>query len=166
MPLLEHSRGVIRKRSAIAMVNLANVAVDEVLNALLETLLSNLKKQSAEENSIKIQTLISTFASLSRSNVKGVDRFMEDICRSTINFCKLAQEDDDLKEVCLSALQVFALNSYDSSFSSFIDEAVEVAIQNTQYDPHLNDEMQLDFEDEDVENSDDYSDSKHSFLNF
>jgi Zn finger protein HypA/HybF involved in hydrogenase expression len=107
VPLLDHSRSVVRKRTITAIGNLACIAFVNVLKNLVDSLLNNLQEQETKKDYLKIQTIITTFATLSKSNLKHVEMHMDLICKYTISFCEL--KDDDLKEVCLSALETFAL---------------------------------------------------------
>ncbi|KAI8908304.1 armadillo-type protein [Gorgonomyces haynaldii] len=150
--LLEHQRPVVRKRVIQCLGALANVGSDQTQNDLVNALLIKLKDTS--DDSLAIQTLVSCFSILCKSNVSKLNPFMGQILKSTIGFLEI--DDDDCKEQCLQALEVFSTNSF-SAFDELCPQIIDLAIEYCQYDPNYNDDdMELD-EDSDEE---DFSDNE------
>jgi hypothetical protein len=153
MPLLDHSRAVVRKRAIVAIGNLAVIAFSDIKVTLVNALLKALKEQESQNDHQKIITLVSVISTLCRQNIK-LDQFMDTVCKATIQFIKL--DDDDLKETCISALEVYC--SHPESVAHYIPQIIQVATEYLQYDPNCNEDVDMDLED-DEESEDDFSDN-------
>ncbi|CAO3635273.1 unnamed protein product [Cunninghamella blakesleeana] len=164
LPLLSHSRAAVRKRATTGIGYLVVHANDQLFDTVLTHILSGLKTN--KNSSEKLRTLVQSIGILGRYSAAKLGNHLSEIVPIVLEYTKQADEDDELREICLQTLESFVLRC-PSDISKFIDEIINLGLEYLKYDPNYaqdddddDDVMDEDEDDEDDEYDDiaDYSD--------
>jgi len=147
---LQNGKQVIRKRAALCLGSLAVVISDPLLNALVETLLSNTSNTSLNNT----QTLIQTIGSISRTVGHRLGRHLEKIIPLFIRCCGDPEDEsqqtdaaNELREYCFPGLESFVLRC-PREVEHFIPSILTTSLTFMTYDPNYS------YDDDDEETAD------------
>ncbi|KAI8987133.1 armadillo-type protein [Pilobolus umbonatus] len=158
VPLLYHSRAAVRKRASVAIGYLVVHINDDLFNQLFEYLMSGLRNKSNSND--KIRTLIQCSGVLSRYSTARLGKHLPALIKIIIEYTLGADEDDELREICLQAMESFILRC-PTEISPFIDEIGTIALSMIKYDPNFAEEddeesgEEMDEEEDNEEEEDD-----------
>ncbi|CAO3610365.1 unnamed protein product [Cunninghamella echinulata] len=154
LPLLSHSRAAVRKRATTAIGYLVVHANDQLFDTILTYILNGLKLN--KNTSEKLRTLVQSVGILGRYSAPKLGNHLSEIVPIVIEFTKKADDDDELREICLQTLESFVLRC-PADISKFIDEIIALGLDYLKYDPNYaqNDDDDDDVMDEDEEDEDD-----------
>ncbi|KAJ3095068.1 Cullin-associated NEDD8-dissociated protein 1 [Phlyctochytrium planicorne] len=151
LPLLNHSRAAIRKRTTIALGHLVVYSSDD----LFDELVANIKKEITEKESSgdfdKLRTFVVAISTLCRYSPKRLGKHIDTILPFILKDAKL--EDDEMRENCLQALESFVLRC-PTEITQHIQTLTALALEYIKYDPNYADDdeeegMDVDGEEED-----------------
>lgn len=97
----------------------------------------------------------------SRYNTARLGKHLAQVIPIIANYTEKAQEDDELREICLQTLESFVLRC-PNEISSFINDITKLALEYVKYDPNFvqddDEEMEQDEEEEEEDEEDEYDD--------
>ncbi|KAI9488039.1 armadillo-type protein [Zychaea mexicana] len=153
LPLLDHGRAAVRKRTTVAIgysvVNLTDTMYISLINYLLDRLQNT-------KNSEKLRTLVQCAGVLSRYSTRRLGGYLPKLLPIIVNHAKEADEDDELREICLQSLESFVLRC-PTEITPYINEIIELGLTYLKYDPNFaeddedDDGMECQEEEEDEE---------------
>lgn len=163
---LNNNRATVRKRAIQAVSALAPFAISEVFTKLSESIAVALSSNKEDSIKINVQLLGLLAKTSARRLGRRLPEFMPRIM--TILNGEQAQEDDELGEICLQALDNIVLHC-PSEVTPFVLQIVEASVSLLKHDPNYaggsesDEEMEAEdgFEedaDDDFVNEDQYSD--------
>ncbi|KAI9276714.1 armadillo-type protein [Phascolomyces articulosus] len=164
LPLLDHGRAAVRKRTTVAIgfsvVHLTDAMYTSLINYLLDRLQNT-------RNSEKLRTLVQCAGVLSRYSTRRLGGYLPRLLPIIVNHTKEADEDDELREICLQSLESFVLRC-PTEITPYINEIIELGLTYLKYNPNFaddgddeeDDEMEEEEEEDDEFDDDevDYSD--------
>ncbi|KAG9293713.1 hypothetical protein G9A89_019050 [Geosiphon pyriformis] len=154
IPLLSHPRPAFRKRTTVALGNLVTHTPDDLFNDLVHKLLQEFTKSSNQHD--KLKTLIQCVGTLSRSSAPRLGRHLPQFL--PLIFQNVDVDDDELREICLQALESFVLRC-PTEITSYIDRIIELCLLYLKYDPNYADDMDEDDDkDDEMQEDDEYQD--------
>ncbi|MCO5584991.1 hypothetical protein L7F22_038923 [Adiantum nelumboides] len=130
---LSNNRATVRKRAIQAISALAPFAISEVFTKLSESIALALSSNKEESIKINVQLLGLLAKTSSRRLGRRLPEFMPRIM--TILTSEQAQEDDELREICLQALDNIVLNC-PSEVTPFVIQIVESSVSLLKHDPN------------------------------
>ncbi|KAI9137796.1 cullin-associated NEDD8-dissociated protein 1-like protein [Paraphysoderma sedebokerense] len=142
LPLVTKARPAVRKRASLVIGNLAAHSTDDLFTALMKRLLEDLKKEQSHE---KLRTLIMCIGTVSRFASQKLGGYLPQIVPIVLKYS--SEEDDELRENCLQALEFFVLRC-PAQMSPHVQSIVNICTEYVRYDPNYADD------DEEEENAD------------
>ncbi|KAJ3295312.1 Cullin-associated NEDD8-dissociated protein 1 [Borealophlyctis nickersoniae] len=170
LPLLDHQRFAVRKRTTVAIGSLVQHTSDALFDALMARVVRELKEKEKVRDYDKLRTLIGCVAVLSRSSAERLGTHLDQVLPLVLKYAGF--EDDELRENCLNALESFVLR-LPTEITPHISTIVSLALGYIKYDPNYDagdedESMEVDDEeegmdeddepDEEEDDEDDYSD--------
>ncbi|KAK4052490.1 hypothetical protein OIV83_002292 [Microbotryomycetes sp. JL201] len=161
VPLLSHSRPAVRKRAIATLSTLVTASGD---GKLLDTLVTGTAiklLQSSDEESLK--TAVNLTGSLTRAVPSKMGKKTKNVVPLVLQTLD-ANDDDELKEGALSALEAFALKCPSES-APYFQKIVEAGTTWLKYDPNYaggddDDDVEMGTaSDDDLEDDEDYGES-------
>ncbi|ORX91195.1 Cullin-associated NEDD8-dissociated protein 1 [Basidiobolus meristosporus CBS 931.73] len=156
--LLNHSRPAIRKRATVAIGNLVVNIGDDLFNELVQKLLVELKR--TENSHDKSKTLIYCVGTVSRFSAQRLGKYLEEILPIVIVYAK--EEDDELREYCLQALESLVLRC-PTEITRYIPTIIDLCLEYIKYDPNFEDPDDDDEADENAMDEDEDEDEEDEF---
>ncbi|KAJ3126925.1 Cullin-associated NEDD8-dissociated protein 1 [Nowakowskiella sp. JEL0407] len=164
IPLLNHSRSAVRKRTTVALGSFVIYSSDELFAEMIKRILVEVELKVNEEDFEKLRTLIGGITTISRSSSARLGQYLNILVPLIIKYSEF--EDDELREICLLALESFTLRC-PTEVSPYLPSIIELALNLIKYDPNYDDgdddddEMDMDEEEEEeAEDEDNYSDDE------
>eukprot|EP00730_Choanoeca_flexa_P003196 TRINITY_DN11324_c0_g3_i2.p1 TRINITY_DN11324_c0_g3~~TRINITY_DN11324_c0_g3_i2.p1 ORF type:complete len:1207 (+),score=411.50 TRINITY_DN11324_c0_g3_i2:3-3623(+) len=164
LPLLDHTRTFVQKKSITCMATLAPLANDELFTQMLTSVLKPVDEVPVGD--AKAQTLMWTCAAFSREVGQRLGPFIQTMVPFAVKQMEV-EENDELQETCLQVLEALAHNN-PAGFAPHLNGTVELAVKALQFDPNYSyddddDDMDDDEDDEDgfgddSDEEEDYSD--------
>ncbi|CAG8564545.1 11595_t:CDS:10 [Paraglomus brasilianum] len=102
---LQHSRPAFRKKVTIAMGHLVVHISDELFNELITQIL--MEFNMADKQHERLKTLIQCVGTLSRSSAPRLGKYLPEFVPHVLRTSSV--DDDELREICLQALETFVL---------------------------------------------------------
>ncbi|KAI7907940.1 armadillo-type protein [Cokeromyces recurvatus] len=158
LPLLSYNRAAVRKKVTVAIGYLVVHLNDESFNQVFAFLLEGLRNDVG--SSEKIRTLVQCAGVLSRYSAARLGAHLSQIVPIINKYTVNADEDDELREICLQTLESFILRC-PTEIAPFVQEITNLALEYIKYDPNFvedDDEEVDDMELEDEEEQDEYDD--------
>lgn len=157
LPLLSHNRAAIRKRITVSIGYLVVHTNDALFNQLFTFIMDGLNNKA--NSSEKLRTLVQCAGVLSRYNTARLGKHLAQVIPTIANYTEKAQEDDELREICLQTLESFILRC-PNEISPFINDITKLALEYVKYDPNFveDDDEEMEDEEEDDEEEDEYDD--------
>ncbi|CEP12785.1 hypothetical protein [Parasitella parasitica] len=158
LPLLSHNRAAIRKRATVCIGCLVTHTNDKLFNELFSFIMDGLNNSA--NSSEKVRTLVQCAGVLSRYNTARLGKHLAQLIPIIADYTYKADEDDELREICLQTLESFVLRC-PNEVSPFIADITKLALEYVKYDPNFVEEDQEDElmqEDDDEEEEDEYDD--------
>ncbi|CAO3590165.1 unnamed protein product [Absidia cylindrospora] len=159
LPFLSHPRTTIRKRTTFAIAYLVVHVDDDLFDATLAYVLDGFEKN--RNSSDKLRTIVQTTGVLSRYSPSRLGKHLVEIVPIVTKYAEQADEDDELREICLQTLESFVIRC-PTDISICIDQLITIALEYLKYDPNFagNDDDDNDMMDEDDEydDADEYGD--------
>lgn len=158
LPLLSHNRAAIRKRITVSIGYLVVHTNDELFNQLFTFIMDGLNNNA--NSSEKLRTLVQCAGVLSRYNTARLGKHLAQVIPTIANYTAKADEDDELREICLQALESFVLRC-PNEISPFINDITKLALEYVKYDPNFvedDDEEDEDMEEDEEDEEDEYDD--------
>ncbi|OAD05429.1 TATA binding protein interacting protein [Mucor lusitanicus CBS 277.49] len=159
LPLLSHNRAAIRKRITVSIGYLVVHTNDALFNQLFIFIMDGLNNRA--NSSEKLRTLVQCAGVLSRYNTARLGKHLAQVIPIIANYTEKAQEDDELREICLQTLESFVLRC-PNEISPFINDITKLALEYVKYDPNFvqddDEEMEQDEEEEEEDEEDEYDD--------
>ncbi|BDA42511.1 Cullin-associated NEDD8-dissociated protein 1 [Coccomyxa sp. Obi] len=158
------TRAGIRKRAITCLGSLVPYLPDDLLDKVSTDILKELQRSGA--NSEATRVLIQALGAIGRAAGWRFGRHLDIAVPLVVEKWSAAGEgDDELKDLCLQALEAFVLRSPLDS-KRHLDAILDVAQQSLVYDPNYADDMEQDTEEEEEEeeamSDDDFSDDDDS----
>ncbi|KAJ1702873.1 hypothetical protein LUZ63_002652 [Rhynchospora breviuscula] len=154
----------VRKKSIACIASLAPSLSDDLLAKGTLEVVKLLKNKSAKPDIIR--TNIQMIGALSRSVGYRFGPHLSDTVPLLISYCTTASEnDEELREYCLQALESFLLRCH-RDISSYTRDIMRLSLVYLSYDPNFTDTMDEDTdneehdEDEDDQSADEYTDDE------
>ncbi|KAI7858974.1 armadillo-type protein [Circinella umbellata] len=157
LPLLDHGRAAVRKRTTVAIGYSVVHLTDNMYTSLINFLLDRLQNT---KNSEKLRTLVQCAGVLSRYSTKRLGGYLPTLLPIIVNHAQEADEDDELREICLQSLESFVLRC-PTEITPYINEIIELGLTYLKYDPNFaddDDEEDDEMEEEDEEEEDEFDD--------
>eukprot|EP00045_Choanoeca_perplexa_P014712 m.175090 g.175090 ORF g.175090 m.175090 type:complete len:1246 (+) comp16767_c0_seq1:136-3873(+) len=161
LPLLEHTRSFVQKKSINGLALLAPVTNNELFGQLVQALLERASNTSPASK--QAQTLMWAFAALSREVGLRLGPYIPQVVPFVLTHITV-EEEDELRETCLQVLEALAHNA-PADFAIHMDDTVKLAVEYLQFDPNYSyddDDDDMDDDDDDAfgddDDEDDYSD--------
>ncbi|KAI9310911.1 armadillo-type protein [Dichotomocladium elegans] len=153
LPLLDHSRSAVRKRTTVAIGHSVVHLTEVMYSGLMAYLLGQLQTVT---NSEKLRTLVQCAGVLS---TKRFGAYLPQLMPIIVTYASKADEDDELREMCLQSLESFVLRC-PTEISPYIGNIIELGLEYLKYDPNYAADDDDDEEDEgmDGEEDDEYGD--------
>lgn len=101
IPQLNNSRTAVSKRTITCISYMTMTCNDEIYNSICETLLSELKNS----NTSKAKIYINCVTAICKHSGSRLVNYLQVFIQLIVNYIEL--NDDDLKEACLQALEIF-----------------------------------------------------------
>ncbi|KAJ3191342.1 Cullin-associated NEDD8-dissociated protein 1, partial [Irineochytrium annulatum] len=172
LPLLDHARPAVRKRTTVAIGNFVIHASDELFDQLVARVEAEMKAKEAKKNFEKLRTLVATMSTLSRFSSRRLGKHLPDALPYVLKYS--AFDDDELRENCFQALESFILRC-PTEITPHLQTITSLALDYVKYDPNYDDgddedgmdvdgedeehnEMDADGEEAEEDEDDDYSD--------
>ncbi|KAI8337575.1 armadillo-type protein [Chlamydoabsidia padenii] len=159
LSFLSHSRTTIRKRTTFAIGYLAVHINDNLFDSTLTYILDGFEKN--RNSSDKLRTIVQSTGVLSRYSPARIGRHLPEIVPMVTRFTKEADEDDELREICLQTLESFVIRC-PSEIAMYIDELIALGLEYLKYDPNFadnnDDDDDMMDEDDDEDEEDEYGD--------
>ncbi|CAO0798288.1 unnamed protein product [Mucor circinelloides] len=158
LPLLSHNRAAIRKRITVSIGYLVVHTNDELFNHLFTFIMDGLNNSA--NSSEKLRTLVQCAGVLSRYNTARLGKHLAQVIPIIANYTSKAEEDDELREICLQTLESFVLRC-PNEISPFINDITKLALEYVKYDPNFvedDNEEDEEMEEEEEEDEDEYDD--------
>ncbi|BFZ57704.1 hypothetical protein PYCC9005_004757 [Savitreella phatthalungensis] len=156
--LLDHPRLAVRKRSSTALGALSSSILSELFSALVSQLLEALPLAKSDD---KLKTVFGVFGQICEVSTDGrFDPYVQTIAPAV--FDALAIDDDELREVALQTLEIFALHA-PTQLRRYQDKVIELALQYLSYDPNYVEQDGEGDDDDDMDDADDMSDLGSDF---
>ncbi|KAJ3084208.1 Cullin-associated NEDD8-dissociated protein 1 [Quaeritorhiza haematococci] len=149
LPLLNHSRAAVRKRTTIAIGNLVTNTPDDLFGELVKKVIVEMKEKEQSKDYEKLRTLIGCVASLSRYSSHRLGQYLTELLPLVLKYASF--EDDELMENCLQCLESFVLRC-PTEITPHIQSVIALALQHIKYDPNY-DDGEDDEDDMDVDGS-------------
>ncbi|CDS10708.1 hypothetical protein LRAMOSA11194 [Lichtheimia ramosa] len=150
MPLLDHPRAAVRKRTTVAIGYSVVHLTDDMYSTLMEHLLQGLKSTKSSE---KLRTLIQCAGVLSRYSTKHLSGYLSQVMPIIVQHTVQADEDDELREICLQSLESFVVRC-PTEITSYLNEIIKLGLEYIKYDPNYAEDDD-DEEDEEMEEDED-----------
>ncbi|ORX60348.1 TIP120-domain-containing protein [Hesseltinella vesiculosa] len=160
LPRLSHSRATIRKRSVMALGHLVAHVSDALFDATLKFILDGLNSQIFSGD--KLRTFVQCTGVLGRYSGIRLGKYLSHIIPIVTEYTKKADEDDELREICLQTLESFVLRC-PTDIAPFINNIVDLGLTYLSYDNNMGD---MDDDDEDMENQDEDDDEYDDIVDF
>ncbi|KAJ3832369.1 armadillo-type protein [Lentinula raphanica] len=161
VPLLSHPRPVVRKRAIVTLSQFIPISPPELFAELFSTnVLPYLLPSATVE---KQRTTVQLAASVARHSPSQIAPMLNEIVPGIVK--AIQRDDDELREGCLQALEIFLLRC-PAEISPYVNDIMQVGNQFIKYDPNYagddEDEEMADADDEDDEDADldEYSDEE------
>ncbi|CEI99860.1 hypothetical protein RMCBS344292_13940 [Rhizopus microsporus] len=154
---LNHQRPAIRKRATVAIGYLVIHTNDSLFHQLVTYLLEGL--QSNTQASDKQRTFVQCAGVLSRYSAVRLGKQLNEFVPIIIACTKKSDDDDELREICLQALESFVYRC-PTEASPFVNEIIQLALEYIKYDPNFagGDDDEDEFEDMDADEDDEFDD--------
>ncbi|RCH96938.1 Cullin-associated NEDD8-dissociated protein 1 [Rhizopus azygosporus] len=153
---LNHQRPAIRKRATVAIGYLVIHTNDSLFHQLVTYLLEGL--QSNTQAGDKQRTFVQCAGVLSRYSAVRLGKQLNAFVPIIIACTKKSDDDDELREICLQALESFVYRC-PTEASPFVNEIIQLALEYIKYDPNFaggdDDEDEFEAEDEDMDADED-----------
>ncbi|TPX40273.1 hypothetical protein SeLEV6574_g06705 [Synchytrium endobioticum] len=133
LPLLNHSRPAVRKRTTVAIGNLVAHEPDDLFNDLLTNILSELNAKQSAKDADKLRTLVGCVSTISRYSSHRLGTHLSELLPYIISLA--AFEDDELREHCLQALESLVLRC-PTEMTPHLNTIIGLALQYIKYDPN------------------------------
>ncbi|KAG1063742.1 hypothetical protein G6F42_027146 [Rhizopus arrhizus] len=115
---------------------------------------------NSANSSEKLRTLVQCAGVLSRYNTARLGKHLAQVIPIIANYTSKAEEDDELREICLQTLESFVLRC-PNEISPFINDITKLALEYVKYDPNFvedDNEEDEEMEEEEEEDEDEYDD--------
>ncbi|KAI8644343.1 armadillo-type protein [Parasitella parasitica] len=158
LPMLSHNRAAIRKRVTICIGCLVVHTNDKLFNQIFSFIMEGLNSNA--NSSEKVRTLVQCAGVLSRYNTARLGKHLAQLVPIIADCSSKAEEDDELREICLQTLESFVLRC-PIEVSPFIPDITSLALDYVKYDPNFvedGEEDELMQEEDEEEEEDDYDD--------
>ncbi|KAG0170737.1 Cullin-associated NEDD8-dissociated protein 1 [Apophysomyces sp. BC1034] len=157
LPLLEHPRAAVRKRTTIAIGHLVVHISDDLFASIMTYVLD--KIQNGNNSSDKLRTLVQSAGVLSRYSTTRLGKYLPKLVPIIVTFTSEADEDDELREICLQSLESFILRC-PTEIAPYVEQIISLSLEYVKYDPNFADDDDDEDEDmvEDEEEDDEYGD--------
>ncbi|KAI8083963.1 armadillo-type protein [Gilbertella persicaria] len=163
LPLLSYNRAAVRKRVTIAIGYLVVHTHDELFSQLYGYLVEGLRTNTVNE---KTRTLVQCAGVLSRSSATRIGKHLTELVPIIIDYTLKADDDDELREICLQTLESFILRC-PTEMTSSVQDIMSLCLNYIKYDPNFveedDNEENEDNEDMDLEEDDDFDDEQDDF---
>ncbi|CAG8545270.1 6413_t:CDS:10, partial [Paraglomus occultum] len=103
---LQHSRPAFRKKVTIAMGHLSVHISEDLFNELITQIL--MEFSMADKQNERLKTLIQCVGTLSRSSAQRIGKYLPEFVPHVLRTASV-DDDDELREICLQALETFVL---------------------------------------------------------
>ena len=167
IPLLNHSRSAVRKRTILTLAQFLPYAQQAFFDDLIKTtILPDLRNESNSDSVVEQQrTTIQLVTAITRQSPGRITTAIDAIVPGILKAA--AREDDELREYALQSLEVFVLRC-PGEITAFLGQIVQTGTKLIKYDPNYagadedEDEEMADAgeEDEDEDDDLDYSDDE------
>ncbi|KAJ3996104.1 armadillo-type protein [Lentinula boryana] len=161
VPLLSHPRPVVRKRAIVTLSQFIPISPPELCSELFSNNVLPYLVPSA--NIEKQRTTVQLTASVAKHSPSQISPMLSDIVPGIVK--AIQREDDELREGCLQALEIFLLRC-PAEIGPYVNSIIQVGNQFIKYDPNYagddEDEEMADAEDDEDEDADldEYSDDE------
>uniref|UniRef100_H2YRC0 TATA-binding protein interacting (TIP20) domain-containing protein n=1 Tax=Ciona savignyi TaxID=51511 RepID=H2YRC0_CIOSA len=169
LPLLKSGRMAVRKRSNTAVGHLVITCNNVIFGELVGHLVSELKSSGtkpvdAETLTRTRRTYVQCICSVTRQAGHRVGKYLQDIMPLITMFCEQEEADDELREHCIQAFELF-VRRCPMEVTSYLSSIITMCLQYITYDPNYNYDEDDDIIDDDVigdedDEDDDYSDDE------
>ncbi|KAF7722886.1 Cullin-associated NEDD8-dissociated protein 1 [Apophysomyces ossiformis] len=163
LPLLAHPRAAIRKRTTIAIGHLVVHINDELFDSIMLYVLERIK--ATGNPSDKLRTLVQSAGVLSRYSTARLGKYLPQLVPVIMAYASEADEDDELREICLQSLESFILRC-PTEISPYIDQIISLALEYIKYDPNFAADDDEDDEDEDMEEDEEEDDEYGDIVDY
>ncbi|KAI8071314.1 armadillo-type protein [Gongronella butleri] len=161
LPRLSHARAAIRKRTVMALGHLVAHVNDALFDTTLTFILTGLKNKQLSGD--KLRTLVQCTGVLGRYSGIRLGKHLGQIIPIINTYTEEADEDDELREICLQTLESFVLRC-PTDIAPYMDQIITLGLGYLNYDPNFGgmdddeDDDDEDMDDGDQEDDDEYDD--------
>nr|CAB3227534.1 cullin-associated NEDD8-dissociated protein 1 [Phallusia mammillata] len=172
LPLLNSSRMAVRKRVNTAIGHLVISCNNSVFMELINHLVSELKSNDhgcGDDNSLvrTRRTCVQCICAITRQAGHRVGRSLEQLMPLVTEFCTQDEADDELREHCLQAFELF-VRRCPMEVTPHLSSIIEMCLNYITFDPNYNyddgddddDTMEDDGDLDDQDDDEDYSDDE------
>ncbi|KAJ3111030.1 Cullin-associated NEDD8-dissociated protein 1 [Phlyctochytrium bullatum] len=154
LPLLNHMRPAIRKRTTVALGHLVVHTSDELFEELVSKIQVEMREKEQSEDFERLRTIIVAVSTLCP---RRLGKHLDELMPSILKFCKL--DDDELRENCLQTLTTVALDyiKYDPNYEDDDDDQENMEVDGDEGEDEGED-MEDDTADDEYDDGEDYSD--------
>mmetsp|Transcript_31520 Transcript_31520/g.102698 ORF Transcript_31520/g.102698 Transcript_31520/m.102698 type:complete len:1240 (+) Transcript_31520:55-3774(+) len=163
---LELGKALQRKRALAGLASLAAHMSDTLLSSMCATVIGTLTAPGSKGDKLKLY--VHAVGALARSTGFRFGAHLPAAVPGVIAICNGAGEDEELREVCLQALEAF-LARCPGEVGPFVEASLELALDNLSFDPNYAgdddeaDEMETEGGSDDDEGEDDYDDDGEEY---
>ncbi|KAK9816878.1 hypothetical protein WJX72_006469 [[Myrmecia] bisecta] len=160
LPQLDETRAGLRKRAIHCLGSLSQHLTDKLLEELMEHIFNRLEAKKVAPD--VAHTYMQLLGTVSRSIGWRFGGRLGRAVPLAVRYCKHAGEsDDELRELCLQALESFVLRSPHDA-KPHLPAILAATLEYLNYDPNYADDMEEDEEGDELEEEDELSGEEYS----